>query len=91
MKQRICTICDKICLHNRLIPCIRLKVLILSQYWGYCLDRFFPDENTVLSQQLKAKNTMTFFVLYSLGFMCMGACRYQTYITMKGLSLIRHI
>jgi len=85
LKQRICTICDKIHLHYRLVPCILSESADPKLIWGYCLDRFSPDENTVFSQQLKArKHTLTFFFLifYSLG-LCIVACRYLTYITME--------
>lgn len=81
LKQRICTICDKIHWHHRLIPCILSKSADPKLIWGYYLDRFSPDENIVLSRQLKAiKHTLTFFfiiILYSLG-LCMVACRYLT-------------
>lgn len=62
LKQRICTICEKIHLHHRLIPCILSKSADPKLIWGYCLDRFSPDENIVLAQQLKArKHTLAFF------------------------------
>lgn len=68
LKQRICTICEKIHLHHRLIPCVLSKSADPKLIWGYCLDRFSPDENIVLAQQLKArKHTLAFF-LHSLFF-----------------------
>lgn len=45
--------------------------------WGYCLDRFSPDENTVLAQDSDArKYTLTFFFFfsYSLFFEFMHGC-----------------
>lgn len=49
-------------------PCILSESADPKFIWGYYLDRFFPNENIVLSQQLKArKHTVTLFFVWALG------------------------
>lgn len=90
-KQGSGTICDKIYLHHRLMPCILSKSADPKLIWGYYLDRFSPDRTIVLSQQLKVRKQNFFFIiLYSLG-LCIVACWYLTYITIRKQSLIFHL